>query len=62
MDKWFPWLFGLAFVLVLTSIVYTAMLAQECAESGDPKSQACFKYWVLTQQSNNQNVNVWVNK
>lgn len=50
--------FALILVLGLLGTYYNFKLMSDCMDSGNPRSQACFKYNVFTQNNHNLNLNI----
>ena len=46
------------FILTAVGMAYNAKLMNDCIDSGSPKSQACFKYNVINNNTHNLNLNV----
>lgn len=64
----FDWFFALiillfAFIIacILGGAIYDYRLKMDCVNSGDIKSQACFKYNIMSDNYRNNNVNLNVN-
>lgn len=60
LHDWFFALFGILFFLMFGAIVwgaaYNVQMKLDCVNSGDMKSQACFKYNVMNDNFRNNNV------
>ena len=61
----FDWFFAFVVLVIVTMFgliiwgaVYDTQLKLACVNSGDLKSQACFKYIVMTDNFRNNNVNL----
>ena len=59
----FDWFFGFIVLLFITMFglmiwgaAYNVQLRLDCVNSGDTKSQACFKYFVMNDNFRNNNV------
>ena len=61
----FDWFFAFVILVIVTMFGliiwgawYDVQLKMDCVNSGDLKSQACFKYIVMTDNFRNNNVNL----
>ena len=61
----FDWFFGFMFLmfaamfgLMIYGAAYNVQMKLDCVNSGDIKSQACFKYNVMNDNFRNNNVNL----